>query len=192
MKRLAIYIVVRYTAVILASFLLPYFYFILAPLTIYPAYILLKLLFGAELLEISFQGVLAKTIIFDGKGIVFISSCIAASAYYLLFLLNLTTAKIKIKKRILTMLFDFAIFLLLNIFRISILAMLIGTEIFSSAHWLFWHVLSTVFVVLIWLFTIKIFEIRETPVYSDFIFLLKAIKKKSKIDKVKENFFKIF
>jgi hypothetical protein len=49
---------------------------------------------------------------------------------------------------------------------------------FDITHKLFWFVLSIIFVALIWILTIKVFRIREVPVYSDVAFILKKIKKK--------------
>ena len=78
-------ILARYSLMLVASLgSLWIFYFIFSPLTIYPVYFILNALFGATL----YQNIILVAHQFP---IELIDACIAGSAYYLLFILNLST-----------------------------------------------------------------------------------------------------
>lgn len=165
-------IIIRYSALLLASLSnLWIFYFVFTPLTIYPVYFLLDWLFEAYLY--------GNIVIVNEKfPIEMIPACIAGSAYYLLFVLNLSTPNIKIKKRLKMILLSFVTLLVINIMRIFFLSVIFveGFPGFIIAHKLFWYFMSTLFVVGIWFMEIKIFRIREVPFYSDIKFLFKNSK----------------
>lgn len=146
------------------------FYIIFTPLTIYPLYFLLNIFFSAS--------IAGNIIIADGASIEIINACIAGSAFYLLLVLNLSTPKIKLKKRVLILLFDYSILLAFNIIRIFLLSILLvnNSAFFDITHKIFWYALSIIFVFLIWIFTIKIFKIKEVPFVSD-IKLLNTARK---------------
>ncbi len=152
------------------------FYFIFTPLTVYPVYFLLGLFFNVTLFSKIY-------FLINNIPIELISACIAGSAYYLLFVLNLSTPDIKLKTRIYAILFSFATFLILNILRIFILASLAATNFsyFDVTHTILWYGFSTIIVVGIWFVEVKIFKIKEIPFYSDIKFLYKKslIKKKN-------------
>ncbi len=166
-------ILIRYAILIIVA--LPnfwLFYLIFTPLTIYPVYFLLSLFFEPSLI---------KNIILIGEfPIELIPACIAGSAYYLLLILNLSTPKIKIQKRIKMILFSFTFLLILNILRIFLLSLVFisGNSFFDIAHKLFWYLGSTVFVVGIWFIEVKLFKIKKIPIYSDIKFLYKKTKLK--------------
>ncbi len=143
------------------------FYLIFTPLTLYPVYFLLSLFFDTSLMQ--------NIILINNLPIELIPACIAGAAYYLLLILNLSVPKIKIKKRIKMILFSFISLLILNILRIFLLSLvfLSGNSFFNIAHKLFWYLGSTLFVVGVWFLEVKIFKIKEIPVYSDFKFLYK-------------------
>lgn len=147
------------------------FYFVFSPLTIYPVYFILNLF-----LDVSLIGNIA--IINKIIAIEFIDACIAGAAYYFLLILNLSTSGIKPKKRIKMILFSFVSLLALNILRIFFLIMVffLGFSFFDITHKLFWYFISTVFVVGIWFFQVRIFKIKGIPFYSDLKFLYKQIK----------------
>ena len=171
-KRAAMDIAARYLLLLLASLnSLWIFYIIFTPLTIQAAALLLKIFYTTEVY---------KNIILLNYEVVIdmVRACIAGSAYYLLLILNLTTARIKLKKRIWIFLFDSSLFFLLNIARISLLAIMQVNKIaaFDITHKLFWYGMSTIYVVLIWILTINIFKIKNIPVYSDFVKIRKAMK----------------
>jgi len=147
------------------------FYFIFTPLTIYPLYFLFKIFFEVSIAE----NILIIEKIFP---IQLIQACVAGAAYYLLLILNLSVPKIKLKKRLKMIFFAFFCFLIINIIRIFLLSLLIfsNSELFDLTHKLFWYALSTIFVVSIWFIEIRIFKIKEIPIYSDLKFLYKQIK----------------
>ncbi|MBI2044471.1 pacearchaeosortase [Candidatus Pacearchaeota archaeon] len=164
----------RYLIITLVS--LPglyFFYLIFSPLTIYPVYFLLGLLFNVYL-----QG---NVIFIEKIPIEIIGPCIAGSAYSLLFVLNLALPKIKLMRRIAMISFSFLTFILINILRIFLLSILYisGSQWFDFTHKLFWYGLSTVFVIGIWFLEVKIFKIKEMPFYSDLKYLYKKSSLKS-------------
>jgi exosortase/archaeosortase family protein len=163
---------IRYIILLFLMFSLPIIYLIFTPLTI---------IFSSLLLNIFYSVSVDNNLILINNipKIEIISACVAGSAYLFLLILNLSTP-MKIKQRINTILFSFSLLLVLNILRISFLSILYqeGNPFFDFTHKLFWFVLSTLFVVFIWFFTVKLFKIREIPVYSDVLYLLGIIKKK--------------
>lgn len=151
------------------------FYFIFTPLTIYPTYFLLNLFYDAVLVN--------NVILLNlSLPIELIPACIAGSAYYLLLILNLSTPKIKIKKRIKMIAISFLALLILNIFRLFLLSVLAfsNSPLFDLTHKLFWYLISVVFVIGIWIFQIRKYKINEIPLYSDLKFLYKNLTKSFK------------
>ena len=165
-------ILLRYlTLLVLMTFSLSLIYKIFTPLTINVTVNLLRSLY-----QISVNGTL---IVIDSRTFIqIIPACIAGSAYLLLLILNLTVP-MNLKKRINSILLSFLILFALNILRIFFLAILYHNNIpyVDFTHKLFWYVLSTIFVVLIWFLIVRIFSIKEIPVYTDFKFLIKNVKR---------------
>lgn len=151
----------RYILLILLG-LGPFFliYKIFTPLTVYPVYYVLNLFYNATLSE--------TNILINSHTIKIIPACIAGSAYYLLLVLNLTT-KMNIRKRIYSIIYSTLLLLILNITRIIILSVFFinSLSFFDLTHKVFWYGLSTVFVVAIWFSQVKIFNIKNIPIYSD-------------------------
>ena len=154
------------------------FYTVFTPLTVYPVFFILNTFYDALL----FSGrviLINRTIPIE-----LIEACIAGAAYYLLLILNLTTREIKLNTRMKMIVFAFLAFLIVNIIRISLLAVLAasGSQYFDITHRVFWYALSTIFVVAIWFAQVKIFKIKAVPFYSDIKFLLnqKGSKRKRK------------
>lgn len=162
-------IFIRYLILLSLMFSLPLIYFIFSPLTIYSSGFLLDLV----LHNVSINGNIITLNL--QTFIQIIPACIAGSAYLLLLILNLTIP-MRAKQRLYTLLFSFALLLILNIFRIFILSLLYYNDFvfFDFTHKLLWYVLSIVFVVLIWLLTLKIYSIKKIPVYSDLRSLVKS------------------
>ncbi len=164
-------IISRYLILVLIS--LPnlwLFYFIFTSLTIYPVYFLANLFFE----DVSLFG---EIVIINGVAVEFIKACIAGSAYYLLLILNLSTPKINLKKRITMVLISFATLLIINIIRIFLLILVFfyGFAFFDITHKFFWYFMSTIFVIVIWFAEVKYFKIKEIPFYSDMKYLYKRI-----------------
>jgi exosortase/archaeosortase family protein len=171
-KDKAFLIPIRYIILLFLMFSLPLIYLIFTPLTVLLSSFLLKIFYS-----ISVNNNIIT--INNSTKIEIISACVAGSAYLFLLILNLSTS-MQLKKRINTILSSFSLLLLLNIIRIFFLSILYHEEnpLFDFTHKLFWYVLSTLFVVFIWFFTVKLFKIREIPVYSDVLYLIEIIKKK--------------
>jgi hypothetical protein len=95
-------------------------------------------------------------------------------------MLNFSTPNVK--KRIEILIADFASFLILNVLRIALLSALFISEFkyFSEAHIIAWHLVSAVFVIVIWIATAEIRRINGIPFYSDFIYLESLLRKKTK------------
>ncbi len=164
----------RYTLILLVGlFAFSFIYKVFLPLTLYPVYFIIN---------IFYESFLNHTLIFIGRNFIEIAdACVAGSAYFLLFALNMAVPNLKIQKRIYMILSSFAIFLAINIIRIVILSFLFFEEFsfFNTVHLLFWYLFSIIFVVGIWFFEIKIFKVKEVPFYSDlkFIYENSSLKK---------------
>jgi len=143
------------------------FYFIFTPLTVYPVYFLLNIFFDSSLMN--------NVILVGECPMEIIRACIAGSAYYLLLIFNLSIPNIKFPKRIKMILLAFASFLIINILRIFLLSIIYleKSSWFDITHKLFWYLGSIVFVIGIWFAEVKLFKIKEIPLYSDIKFLYK-------------------
>lgn len=168
-------LVVRYLFLVLLVFSgYNIIYFILGKVTIYPSLWLLKLVYHSTSL---LPG--TNTLFVSGYYIDIIEACIAVAAYYLLLFLNLTT-HMTIQKRVKSIIFLVFSFLILNVLRIVIFSIffLSGYAFFSVAHTITWYIGSTLLVAFIWFVNAWMFKIREIPVYSDIISLIRKAKRK--------------
>ncbi|MAH43475.1 hypothetical protein CL614_07220 [archaeon] len=156
------------------------FYKILTPLTIKTVAFFFSLFTKTS--------ISANLIITQGVIIEIIPACVAGSAYYLLLILMLTTPKIEPIKRIKVLILSFISLFILNIIRIIILTLTSNSLYFELTHLIFWYLISTIFVVAIWIAVIKIFKIKQIPVYSDIKFVanLRNKKKPTRKKKVKK------
>jgi len=165
---------IRYSLLVIFGIFLEVFYFVFRPLTIYSVYFILNLIYGA--------GVFESSVILFGERVFtiqIIDACVAGSAYYLLLILNLTTP-INFDKRVKSLLFLISGFLILNIIRIVIFSVLFvnGFEYFDLAHRVVWYAGSTIIVIVIWFVNVKVFKIREIPVYGDIKKIFKDVSRK--------------
>jgi hypothetical protein len=55
-----------------------------------------------------------------------------------------------------------------------------GSVYFDKVHYFIWYFLSTVIVVLIWIYNVKKFKIKSIPVYSDLKWVILSFKKEVK------------
>ncbi len=170
-KKEAIYLVLRYVFLaVLGVFNLELFYYVFSPLTVYPVYWILSLIYENTTL---LQG---NLLFFSGVYAQIIPACIAGAAYYLLVILNFAMP-LKISQRIKSLVFLAAVFLALNILRIVVFGSLLvsGSQYFDVAHEVVWYFGSTVMVVIIWFVNVWAFKIKEIPVYTDFRNILKDV-----------------
>jgi len=158
------------------------FYIIFTPLTVYPVYFLLNLFFEASL-----SGNIVT--ISSCFPIEIVEACVAGSAYYLLFILNLSTPNILFKKRLKIILESFLALLIINILRILFLSAMYvsGSGLFDVTHKIFWYLANMIFIVGIWFFMVKSFKLKEIPFYSDIKFFIELKKKAHKSKNPKKN-----
>jgi exosortase/archaeosortase family protein len=171
-------IVLRYLIGAISFLAIPVFYMMFTPMTLGLTWLIMSLFYHVQ--------ISGNVLFFPGfnASVEIISACIAGSAYFLLFLLNIFTREIKILKRIYALLFSFACLFFVNILRLvlTISLFLNNSAWFDFTHKAFWFILSIVFVVLIWILTVKVFRISEVPVYSDVVAILKRLKVRSKLN----------
>ncbi|MDO8516500.1 MAG: pacearchaeosortase [Nanoarchaeota archaeon] len=145
------------------------FYNIFTPLTSEFVYFILRLFSDATRI--------GDLIVYNSILVRLIPACIAGSAYYLLFILIFSTPNIIWIKRIRIVLFSFGLLFLLNSLRIVFLIIINQSVYFEYIHLFFWYFLSTIFVIGIWIITIKIFKIQDIPLYTDIRDLRELITK---------------
>ncbi len=105
------------------------------------------------------------------------SSCIIASAFFLMFILIFSTPDIKPKKRILAFMVSFVILFILNIARMVFLVSIIHSPHFNTIHWILQNLVSMVVVAAIWIGMVSLLKIKTVPVCSDVKYIYGLIKK---------------
>lgn len=150
------------------------FYFIFTPLTVYPVFLLLKMIYS----DVALNGTLISFSLVNAN---IVSACVAGAAYYLLLILNLSTP-MKSSKRAKSLAFLLVVFLIANIIRIFIFAIIAdkGFQYFDIAHTASWYFGSTILVLLIWFANVLIFNIKSLPMATDLNLLIKNIKWRQK------------
>ncbi len=160
------------TAIILLSIPFNVFYWLLLKPTLYLSY--LPLLLKYNNIQIGYDYLMVNSNLLR-----FTMACIATSAYYLFVIFLLLTKDIKLRNLLKIAFSGILLILLLNIIRIDILIFIFleyGVNWFNSLHLFFWKFLSSIAIVLVWIFLCYKFKIKNIPVYSDFKFLIKKIK----------------
>jgi exosortase/archaeosortase family protein len=173
-KREVFFLLLRYIIlVIIAIPNLYLFYLVFTPLTVYPTFFLFSIIDSASYIVSGTTNV----IFFKGYFANIIPACVAGAAYFLLLILNLTTP-MSVKKRIWSIIFLLGAFLILNLLRIFVFALLLskGYQYFDLAHTATWYFGSTALVVLIWFSNIFIFRIKSIPIYTDLMHIYKSIR----------------
>lgn len=110
-------------------------------------------------------------IYFDGLIAEVAQSCLAISAFFLLFMLVFATPDIKPAKRLLALVISFAALFILNIMRMFFLVFIIHKPYFEMVHFILLHLVSLVVVVAIWIGMVKLLKIKAIPFYPDVIYL---------------------
>ncbi len=138
-------------------------------------------LFSNFLLNLVSPTILAgNSILFKETLISLIPACIAGSAFYLLTILALSIPNIKIPKRITLLGFLFITLFLFNVLRIFVLALINRMDLFNAVHLFTWYFITTAFVIIIWFVAVKLFKIKDIPIYTDAKYLFSYIKPKKK------------
>jgi len=173
-------IFIRYFAILILGLGNLYiFYKILTPITIYTLKIILSIFSNPILKDNIIQLGCTRVEI--------VPACIAGAAFYLLLILLLTTSDIKPIVRAKAGLTAIIIFFVLNITRILILTLIENKSYFEAIHWIFWHLISTIFVVATWIVVIKIYKIKSVPIYSDLKYMKSLIHPAKKTKRKKKN-----
>ncbi|VVB78484.1 Uncharacterised protein [uncultured archaeon] len=165
------FIPIRYLILFFLTLFVPVIYWIFTPLTIYSVVGVLKIFYDTS--------VSGNVITINPDTVIrIIPACVAGSAYLLLLIINLAVP-MSAKKRVYSILLSFLLLLVINILRILLLSVLYYYDFayFNLTHVIFWYVLSTIFVIGIWLSIVKIFSIKEIPIYSDFKEIYKISKR---------------
>jgi exosortase/archaeosortase family protein len=160
----------RYIVTFLIILLRDFWYLILSKVTIWVSYGLLFLYLPIILVD---NSVIVNSVTFE-----FIEACIAVSAYLIFVSLALLTRNLSSKRRVKIIGIGLLSIFIVNILRIQILInvyFVFGKNYFDSIHLLFWHILSSVFVFLLWVYLTKRYKVKSIPVYTDLKYLLKKI-----------------
>jgi len=154
-------------------------YKVLTPITIHTVNTVLSI-FTKTVLE-------GNIIHLSNVGIEIVPACVAGSAFYLLLMLLMSTANIRPQTRIKAIITALVMLFVLNILRILILIPMANASYFEIVHWIFWHFVSIIFVVIVWFSIIKMFKIKEVPIYSDIKYIGSLVKTKKSKRKKKHN-----
>ena len=170
----------RYVIVLIAGLKnLFIFYKLLTPITIGTLALILGIFTDVLVIE--------NIIILNWSIIEIVPACIAGSAFYLLFILVFSTGGIKPKERLKMLIISFVALFVLNILRIILLILITDKAYFLVFHWIFWHLVSTVLVIGIWIGMIKFYKIKGIPIYSDFLNIRRLVKPVKKSKRKKKN-----
>ncbi|MBT3642633.1 pacearchaeosortase [archaeon] len=154
----------RYLFLVLLSIgNLAIFYKILTPLTVHTLNFFLSLTQKTQ--------VVGNRILMEGLAVDIIPACVAGSAFYLLTILIMSIPRIKSSKRVKIISVSFLALFIANIARLVFLVSITDLANFEFIHWLFYNLLSVVFVVAIWVSIVKIYRVGGIPFYSDIKFL---------------------
>ncbi|MBT3324596.1 pacearchaeosortase [archaeon] len=162
---------IRYILALIVAFSSNFFYTIFSPLTIYTTYFILSLFYNVTMTN--------SSIIFQDVTFSFIPACTAATAYLIITELILLTRGVSFKNILKFLYISYLSIFTMNILRILVLIYIYlnyGKNYFDAFHLVFWHILSTIFVALVWIFLVEHFNIRGVPIYSDIKHLLKLKK----------------
>ena len=154
-----------------AMFNLKLFYYLFSKLTFYLTYF--SLFFYKPV-------ILDNNLLIENEVLEFVPACVAGSAYFLLALLILLTKDINFKKGIYIFVLGSLLILIANIIRLDLLIIIFisySKDLFSNLHMLFWKILSSIYVALVWIFLVYLFKIKKVPIYSDIIYLTKSLKR---------------
>jgi len=113
--------------------------------------------------------------IFGTTTINIVKYCVTSSAYYLLLILAIITKNIPIIKRVFMFLIGSLLIFIVNMARIIglIIILLKSPESFYIAHTILFIIISTVYVLIIWIALSIMFKIKTIPIYSDLKDLIK-------------------
>src|SRR3989344_1506071 len=164
-------LIIRLLIAVILSLSAKLFYFVLAPITLYSSYFITKIFFPVAIKE--------NTFLINDLTLEFVPACVAVAAYILISLLILLTKDVKPKVLIKMFVIGFFLILIANLIRIEIMIFVLieyGNNLFKTLDLFFWKVLSTAYIVFVWIFLTRLFKIKTIPVYSDVKYLIKRLK----------------
>jgi len=144
---------------------------VLIPLTTYIVYWLL-IPSGAVIIN--------NVITVSNFSFVIVEACVASFAFYLIWLLMLLTKDLEFWKRIGLFLSGAGLIFVMNVVRIIILtsvAVHLGYDSFNFIHFIFWQIVSGIYVAIVWISLVSAFRIKSVPVIDDLKTILKLIKR---------------
>ncbi len=155
-------ILLRYPLAFLIAIFSSYLSFLLLPLT---------LSFTYFILDIFLEPVLNNTTIsINNISFTIIPACTALLAYILLLELILLTRNISLIQSLKLFFLGSVMIFIMNLLRILILIFIylnFGRNYFAAVHLIFWHIISTIFIVFVWIFLVEAYKIKSIPIYSD-------------------------
>ncbi len=153
---------------------------LIIPINIFYLLLLKPTLYLSALPFLKLLPVITKdSIIINNTILFFNQACIATSAYYLLAILILLTKNINLKKSVILFISGSILIFIANIIRIDILIYFFlenQINLFQTLHFLFWKIVSSIYVVIIWIFLTKKLKIKTIPIISDIRYLLSKTK----------------
>lgn len=171
-NRKLINIFLRYSIILIASFgNLSLFYFLFTKPTIFVSKAIFSILGETT--------TIGSYIIFRKFVLEIAPACVAGAAYFFLFFLAFSFQYNSLS-RLKLIIYLWGTFFIVNVLRIVFLGLLLGTSFFNSIHLIFWEFLSTIFLILIWFSAVKLFKIREIPVYNDLLIVKNSKNSKTK------------
>ena len=149
------------------------FQLLFTKITIYIVFFLLKI---ADTTAVLGKYSVKYAIDIQGVTVNIVPLCVTASAYYLLFLLVFLVKDVKFLSRLKMIFLGIFFIFLMNLVRIIILIWVLINkgDLFANLHTFLWFILSTVYVIALWLFFSYIYEIKTIPIYSDIKYLLSS------------------
>jgi exosortase/archaeosortase family protein len=111
-----------------------------------------------------------------GMAFKFVEACVASLAYSLIFILVMLTSDLNLRKRVLIILTGWLLIFVMNVMRIIVLVSVAvnhSEELFKSLDIVIWLGISGVFVALVWIALVWLYDIKSIPVYNDIKFLMK-------------------
>jgi len=157
----------RILIILLLILIYPEIYSLFLFLTKTISFLILKLIYPSAILQ--GNSFLIKNTTFN-----LISACIALPAYYFLYFLILMTKEIKLKILVKLVIVGTLLIMIMNIFRIDFLISLyleFGKTWFNYIHLFFWKFISLFYVVLVWIYLTRRYNVSSIPGYSDLSYL---------------------
>jgi exosortase/archaeosortase family protein len=172
-RREVLGILIRYFILLLVAFLNVKYnllYEIFTDLTVLPVKMILELIYPylQYIPAYDCPAQIAPALVLKGYYACIIDACVAGAAYLFLLLLNLSTPMHAVK-RVKSIVFLIATFLILNIIRIVAFIMLVtvGYKYFDFVHELTWILGSTILIIAVWFLNVWLFKIKSIPGYTD-------------------------